>query len=81
MPLNIIKLQKDLLDFFKNNNRTPVETAKDLAIIIDSYVRSATVISQGTGTAPPGIPTAGSPAAQVTVAPVISAINTSGKLI
>lgn len=81
MPLNIIKLQADLVKFFNNNNRSTTEAATELAKIIDSYVRSATVVTTGQGIAPPGIPTAGSPAAQVTVSPVISTINTQGNLV
>ena len=78
--LNKALFQKKLADFFKKNRKSPDEAAKDLAEIIDSYIRSMTIIVTGNGTAPPGIPTAGSPVAQVTTIPIITTVQGKGQV-
>ena len=42
-------LKAQLLNYFNNNNKTPSEAAEDLATIIDTYIRTATVAVTGTG--------------------------------
>lgn len=80
MPLIKVKLVADLTKFFQNNEKTANDAAKELADIIDAYIKSATITVNGSGTAPPGIPTAGTPAAQTTVAPVITTVTGTGTI-
>lgn len=81
MPLVKTNLENQLTNFFKNNKKTPEESAKQLANIIDAYIKSATVVIQGSGLIAPGsILTAGSPAAQSNTNPVISQVTGQGNL-
>jgi hypothetical protein len=49
MPLVEKTLEIQLLEFFKNNNKTPEKAAKELASIITNYIKTATVTVNGTG--------------------------------
>jgi hypothetical protein len=49
MPMVKATLKAQLLNFFNNNNRTPNEAADELATIIDTYIRTATVTTTGVG--------------------------------
>jgi hypothetical protein len=80
MPLIKPQLVQQLTAYFKSNNKSPEDAASELADIIDAYIKSALVTVNGAGIAPPGIPTAGSPAAQVTVAPVATTVTGTGMI-
>jgi len=79
--LNKALFQKKLADFFKKNRKSPDEAAKDLAEIIDSYIRSMTIIVDAQGMMPPGtIVVAGSPATQTNPAPIITTVQGKGQV-
>lgn len=80
MPLIKAKLIKDLTDFFDNNNKSPSQAAKELAAIIDAYIKTATVTVTGSGIAAPGIPTAGTALIQATTAPVATTVSGTGTI-
>lgn len=81
MPLNKQALIVKLTKYFSVNRNTGAEAAKDLADIIDWYVRSADVQSSGQGLIKPGdVQTEGTAAKQFNTTPVISKVSVKGKL-
>ena len=80
MPLIKPKLIQELTAYFKNNNKTPEDAAKELANIIDAYIRSALVTVNGAGVAPPGIISAPTPAGIVSVTPVATTVTGTGTI-